>query len=102
MAEIQKTSRELMIENNKLLKELKKRPLVVVKEMEEAIARSKIAFGDLLEYKNELLGLKNDLRELRETLRKEMKLKENQVISYAKWLLVLINTILLIWLVMTR
>ena len=93
-----KTSRDLMIENNKLLKELNKRPLVVVKEIEEAISKSKVAFEDFQKYQDEIEILRQELQRLRKVLDKEMKLKESQVISYAKWLLVLINTGLLIWL----
>ena len=93
-----KTSRDLMIENNKLLKELNKRPLVVVKEMEEAIAKSKVAFGDFVQYKDDIRDLRKELKDLRRTLNREMKLKENQIISYMKWLLVILNTFLLIWL----
>lgn len=97
-----KTSRDLMIENNKLLKELNKRPIVMIKELEEAITRSKVAFGDFIEYKDDMRELRGELDGLKKMLRKEMRLKENQLISYLKWLLVIINTILLIWLVMTR
>jgi hypothetical protein len=93
-----KTSRDLIIENNKLLKELSKRPLVVLKDVQEAIHSSRVAFEDFQKYQDEIEILRQELQRLRKMLDREMKLKENQVISYAKWLLVLINTGLLIWL----
>lgn len=96
---MQKTSRDLMIENNKLLKELNKRPLVVVKEMEEAIAKSKVAFEDFIQYKDDIRDLRKELKDLRKILNRETRLKENQIISYMKWLLVILNTFLLIWLI---
>lgn len=100
-ANITKTSRDLIIENNKLLKELKKTPPVSLKSIEESIQKSIVAFEKFIEYEEELTRLRADLRDLKKTMKLEMALKENRIISYAKWVLVLINTGLLIWLILT-
>ena len=97
---IQKTSRDLMIENNKLIKELAKTPPVSIEGIIEAIEKSKVSFEKFIEYQDELTMLRADLRQLKKALRLEMALKENKVISYAKWVLVLFNTGLLLWLLL--
>lgn len=97
-ANITKTTRDLVIE---IHKELKGKTPVSIKELEEAIQKSMVAFEKFVAYEEEIHDLRQDIKKLKRTMNFELRLKENQVISYAKWLLILINTGLLMWIIIT-